>query len=46
LPPDAQFDWTYNGIRPFILNLPAPRKARASSLFSSNTTTPGSWMMK
>jgi hypothetical protein len=29
LPPNAQFDWTFNGIRPFILNLPVPRKARA-----------------
>jgi tetratricopeptide (TPR) repeat protein len=28
LPPDAQFDWTFNGIRPFVLALPAPRKAQ------------------
>jgi hypothetical protein len=29
LPPDVQFDWIFDGIRPFILNLPEPRKARA-----------------
>jgi hypothetical protein len=28
LPPDVQFGWTFDGIRPFVLNLPAPRKAQ------------------
>jgi hypothetical protein len=28
LPPDAQFEWTFNGIRPFVLNLPAPHKTQ------------------
>jgi tetratricopeptide (TPR) repeat protein len=29
LPPDAQFGWTFDGIRPFTLALPAPRQAQA-----------------
>jgi tetratricopeptide (TPR) repeat protein len=29
LPPNVQFGWRFGGLRPFILHLPAPRKARA-----------------
>jgi tetratricopeptide (TPR) repeat protein len=34
LPSDVQFGWTFDSIRPFVLDFPAPRKARAQCFFA------------